>query len=77
MTTQCNCEHARHPLPYPSPEADPMDVEAWEYFTFVAFPHIVRNGHEYMSVPAGSQNAQYVGPICDWCATHCMSEYLI
>jgi len=74
MTTQCNCEHARHPLPKPT---DPSEVEAWEFFTYVQFAHIPRDGHEYMSVPAGSQNAQYVGPICDWCATHCMSDYLI
>lgn len=33
--------------------------------------------HDHYSVPAGTQVAMYVGPICDECATTCMADYLV
>lgn len=34
-------------------------------------------GHRYLAVPAGSHRAQYVGPVCDECATGHLATHLL
>lgn len=36
-----------------------------------------REAHAYMSVPAGSKKAAFVGAICDDCAKHCVPDWLV
>lgn len=39
--------------------------------------HHERDGHYYLGVHAGSRRAEYVGPICDDCATGHLADYLL
>ena len=39
--------------------------------------HEGNGGHPYLGVPAGDKRAEYVGPICDACATGHLSDHVI
>jgi hypothetical protein len=57
----CQCEHVSH-------ETDAYARSEW--------PELAGTGHAYMSVPAGTRRAQFVGPVCDECADTHMRPYL-
>jgi hypothetical protein len=34
-------------------------------------------GHKYLTGRSTGQRAEFVGPVCDWCAEHCVKIWLI
>lgn len=57
----CNCEHTRH-----------FDFQVDVSGVVTRIDDV----HTYMSVPAGTHSAMYIGSVCDDCAVTCMEDWL-
>jgi len=65
-TNPCNCEHVNH-----------FTEQAIVVNGRVVRQAHKRTAHRYMKVEAGEQWAQWVGHVCDTCATTCVVDYLV
>ena len=59
-TIRCQCEHDAH---FPGATYAQTEADSGPF-------------HPYVSVPAGSHTATYVGPVCDECAAGHAAPYL-
>jgi hypothetical protein len=80
MTTQSNFEGWEAPS---TPDDYPPDMSApacqCEHIRHFPEEWGTRRwylGHKYLT-GVGRVRAEYVGLVCKWCATHCVSDYLI
>lgn len=62
---------------------EPCGCESWHHFTdspdgdALSVDTSKRVSHAYLAVPAGDTRAAYVGNVCDECARHLPSAYII
>ena len=67
----CQCEAVHHFSE--SDNVSPDDFSPGQRDYVIAN---MNTGHKYLAVPAGSQVALHVGPICDECANTHMKGYM-